>query len=78
MEIKLPQGYHVYYTPDPINLSAGGSSYSCSYTEEDGKLVFTDEYKSGWQVPVDDYKAYKKMIQKRARASQEWLVIEKE
>lgn len=78
-EIKLPEGYKIYYMPEPINAKAGPVAYKASFTEKGGVIVFSDEMvKNGELLDVKDYKDYKSLMEKRAKLGQEYIVIEKQ
>jgi len=77
-EIALPEGYALYYAPEPAALEAAGSSYRASYEAKNGALVFRDESTTGaTEVSTADYPKYKAMREETARFSQKWIVLKK-
>jgi transglutaminase-like putative cysteine protease len=69
--IDLTGSYTVKYLPEPLHIDTDYFSYDMEYREEDGKVIFTDDYKRKKRVvPLDEYDEYKeahKEIERRLK-----------
>jgi transglutaminase-like putative cysteine protease len=69
--IDLLGNYKVRYLPEPLHINTKYFSYDMEYKEEDGKLIFTEDYKrKKREVPLSDYDTYRmshKEIERRLK-----------
>jgi len=78
LEIKLPEGYRLYYAPKPLETELAGHSYKAGFKASPGLLTFTEDLKTEktWVEP-SDYPKYKAFKESLAQFSENWIVLEK-
>ncbi len=84
IEIEIPKDYKVYYIPESITCHSERSeksklaTYNASFKRHKNKILFTDSFilkeREGKKA---DYKSYKECIEKRARITQERIVLKR-
>jgi len=78
IKVKLPDGYKVYYLPKSIHESFKNVSVTMDFKSGNDYIEYLQKYSSGVEsISPDEYSEYKKLIEKRAQLSREWLVITK-
>jgi hypothetical protein len=74
--VALPDGYEVYYAPEPADLGGPGFAFKASYAAEGGALRYREERVcDATDVSPEDYAKYKEFVEKTARFSQKWIVL---
>lgn len=76
-EITVPEGFRVKYMPRDFDIGTKFGSYRAVFRQEDDKILIEDEeILSVSFVPPEDYPAYQKFLQERARRTREYIVLE--
>jgi transglutaminase-like putative cysteine protease len=69
--IDLMGNYKVRYLPNPVHINTKYFSYDMEYKEDNGKIIFTEDYKrKKREVPLSDYDTYRmshKEIERRLK-----------
>lgn len=78
LEVKLPEGYRLYYAPKPLEADLAGQSYKAGFKAAPGLLTFTEDMRTErtW-VDSRDYPQYKAFKEALAQFSENWIVLEK-
>ena len=63
-QITLPQGYEVYWLPDPIEIKCPYFEFRSNYREEYGKVIYTQEFiQKATRISPEQYPSYRKFCQ---------------
>jgi hypothetical protein len=74
--IKLPAGFEVDETPDPVKLDTPFGTYTTAYEVKDGELVFSRRLTlQAATVPADQYQAVRSFFEKMRAADQAPVVL---
>ncbi|HVS21427.1 MAG TPA: transglutaminase family protein, partial [Pyrinomonadaceae bacterium] len=75
VRVKLPAGFDVDETPDPVKLETSFGSYSTNYEVKDGQLVFTRKLvQRAATIPVEQYNSVRSFYE-RIRAAEQAPVV---
>ncbi|HDS09325.1 MAG TPA: DUF3857 domain-containing protein [Firmicutes bacterium] len=79
VELTFPSGYKLYYHPGSLEETVNDEiNYKADYKVKGNKIDFTDEYyriKDFFGSEV--YGAYKNLVERRAKYSKEWIILER-
>lgn len=76
VRVKLPAGFDVDETPDPVKLDTQFGSYTTRYDVKDGELVFTRTLvERAVTVPADQYSSVRGFFEKIRAAEQSPVVL---
>jgi transglutaminase-like putative cysteine protease len=76
--IDLNGKYTVKYLPEPMNIDTDYFSFNMEYKEEDGKIIFTEDYKRKKRiVPLEDYDEYRERHKKIERRLKDKIFLTK-
>jgi hypothetical protein len=77
IEIKLPPGFRVLHLPEGLKLDGNGYAFRSDLKAKDGKVLFQSRFtRTCYRISPEDYPAYKRMREERARLARQWVVIE--
>ena len=78
IEINLPKEYKIYYLPQNLTIKNIRMNYDKIYKYENDKIVFKDEWiRDNTFLPQSEYTEYKKEIEKIAKSSEDWIILER-
>ena len=79
IRIQLPEGYHLETLPDAINLDTEWGSYKASYTEDNGSVVVSQEFKlNSFHKPASEYPSFRSFMKAINKAAGVTLSLVKE
>ena len=60
VEFNIPEGYEVYYLPEPLKIENPYFEFRSSYKKEDAKVIYKGEIiKKAVHIPTEEYTNYK-------------------
>ncbi len=73
--IKLPNGWKIAHTPDPVSMDSESAAMKFEIEPGDGELTYRFELtlKKG-EVPADEYPEYKKAVDAMNKIANDWIV----
>jgi transglutaminase-like putative cysteine protease len=76
VRVKLPEGFEVDETPDPVKLETPFGSYSTNYEVKNGELLFSRKLiQRATTIPVDQYNSVRSFFEKIRAAEQSPVVL---
>jgi len=73
---NIPEGYEVYYLPEPVEIENPYFDFHSSYQREGQKVVYRGEYiKKAVRIPPKGYPLYHKFCQKMEKSCEEYVLF---
>lgn len=77
LEVRLPKGAKLLHLPGKLEIEGKGYRFKGSFSREGDLVRYASRYeRSAWRIAPEDYPAYKRMRDERARQALEWVVLE--
>ncbi|MBU0638340.1 MAG: DUF3857 and transglutaminase domain-containing protein [Planctomycetes bacterium] len=78
MHVEIPPGFRIYYAGKDFQAECDVVSFAASFNTGDNEIHYHDEFvQRGLEAPAEEYAAYKKCIETKARVPKEWIVLER-
>ena len=76
IEITVPEGYEVYYLPDPIDIQCPFFEFHSSYREQDEKVLYKNEFiRKAARISPEEYPVYRTFCQEMEKKSRKQSVF---
>jgi hypothetical protein len=77
-EFNLPEGYEVYYLPEPIEVVTQYFEFRSTYRQEGEKIVYHGEFwDKAMRIPPEEYLAYQGFCQKASQSFRREILFKK-
>ncbi|MBW2341360.1 MAG: DUF3857 domain-containing protein, partial [Deltaproteobacteria bacterium] len=64
VKFNIPEGYEVYYLPEPVEIENSHLKYRASYRSEGARVFYQSEViRKAGQIPLDEYADYRESCQ---------------
>ncbi|MBW2040357.1 MAG: transglutaminase family protein [Deltaproteobacteria bacterium] len=76
VEITVPEGYKVYHLPKPIDLQCPYFEFRSSYSKEDGKVFYKQEFiQKATRISPEEYPSYRKFCKEMEKTSEKQTIF---
>jgi hypothetical protein len=77
-EFNIPEGYEVYYLPEPIEVVSKYFEFRSTYRQEGDKIVYQGEFlDKAIRIPPEEYLAYQGFCQKASQSFRREILFKK-
>jgi len=76
VEFNIPDGYEVYYLPEPVEIKNPHFEYRSSYRREGGKVFYEAEFiQNAGQIPTAEYTNYRKSCHLMEKSCERYVLF---
>lgn len=78
VEFNIPQGYDIYYLPEPVEVMNQYFEFRSTYQKEDGKIVYQGEFvEKAIRISPEEYPAYQGFCQQIGKSFRREVLFRK-
>ena len=79
VSFNIPEGYYVYYLPEPVEIKSPYFEYRSSYRREGEEIFYQGEHiNKAVRIPPEEYRRYHKFCQMMENSCERYLLFRKE
>ena len=76
VEFNIPEGYDVYYLPEPVEIENPYFEYRSSYRKKERKVLYQVEFiEKAVKIPAEEYVYYQKFCQMIGKRSERYILF---